>query len=213
MKIVAIIPIKSNSERVPGKNFRLVNGKPLYSYMIEKAIQCNFDAVYVDTDSHEITQYCKEKKVCVIKRVPDLAKNDANGNDLLNYHASIIEADLYFQLFVTAPLLKVESINACISILQKNQDYDSVMTVEEIYSWFWFNNKPVNYNPKNLPRSQDANPIIVETTGLYGIRKSALLQRHCRIGDAPYFFKISGNETIDLDDESDFILLDHKLNA
>ena len=116
MKTIAIIPIKSNSDRVPGKNFRRVNGKPLYYYMLEKAVRGDFDQIYVDTDSDEIKEYCAGIDTPIINRLPDLSSNDANGNDLLNYHASIIDADVYFQLFVTAPLLKVDSINDCINL-------------------------------------------------------------------------------------------------
>ena len=119
--------------------------------------------------------------------LPKLALDSANGNDLLNYHAKIINADIYFQLFVTAPLLKIETINKCISLLKKSKTYDSILTVNKIYSWFWFKGKPVNYEPRILPRSQDAKPIIQETTGLYGITKKSLIKRKCRIGYNPKF--------------------------
>lgn len=78
------------------------------------------------------------------------------------------------------------------------------MTVKTIYSWFWFNNKPVNYNPRVLPRSQDAVPVINETTGLYGIKKDSLKKHKCRIGVKPYFFEVSDEESIDLDNQKDF---------
>ena len=60
----------------------------------------------------------------------------------------------------------------------KNKKYDSILTANKIFTWFWFKNKPVNYNPKILPRSQDAKPIIMETTGLYGIRAQALKKKN-----------------------------------
>ena len=124
---------------------------------------------FIDSDSKEVENYCK-KNYSFIKRKPKLARDNANGNDLLNYHSKIIKADIYFQLFITSPLLKVSSINECIETLKKNKKFDSIFTAQKIYSWFWFKNKPVNYQPKVLPRSQDAEPIIQETTGLYGIR-------------------------------------------
>ena len=65
----------------------------------------------------------------------------------------------------------------------------SILTSHEIYSWFWFKNKPINYSPKVLPRSQDAKPITVETTGLYGITYPALKKNKCRIGKKPFFLK------------------------
>ena len=171
MKIVAIIPIKSKSKRVKNKNFKRINKKPLYYFLLSKVKHCNFDDVYVDTDSSEIKNYSLKMGYKYIKRLPKLSKDSANGNDLLNHHAKMVDADIYFQLFITAPLLSIKSINQCISILKKSKNKDSILTVNKIYSWFWYNNKPINYNPKVLPRSQDAIPIIQESTGLYGIKK------------------------------------------
>ena len=123
----------------------------------------------------------------MIDRLKKLSKDNANGNDLINYHYKLIKADLYFQIFITAPLLSIKSMNKCISLLKKKKNNDSILTVNKIYSWFWFRNKPVNYLPKVLPRSQDAQPIVQETTGLYGIKNKALKKYKCRIGKKPIF--------------------------
>ena len=123
---------------------------------------------------------------------------------MLNYHAKIVDADIYFQLFITSPLLKVKTINKCIKFLKNNKKYDSILTTKSIYSWFWFKKKPVNYNPQILPRSQDAVPIVNETTGLYGIKRKALEKNKCRIGKKPFFFEVSDEECIDLDNNKDF---------
>ena len=204
MKIVVIVPIKKNSKRVRKKNFKVINKKKLYEYLLEKLQFCNFDEIYIDSDSSEIEKYTKNKGYRFIKRKRYLSKDNANGNDLLNYHSSIISADIYFQLFITAPLLSIKTINDCIKILKNSKAKDSILTVNEIYSWFWFNGKPVNYKPKVLPRSQDANPIIQETTGLYGIKRKSLIKRKCRIGFKPIFYKIPSTESIDLDNLKDF---------
>ena len=103
MKKACFIPIKSNSERVPGKNFRILCDKPLYQYIIENAIAAGcFDDIYVDTNSAEVKAFCEKNNVKVIERKEELARNTANGNDLLNYHYDLHpEYDLYFQLFAT----------------------------------------------------------------------------------------------------------------
>ncbi len=113
---------------------------------------------------------------------------------------------------MTAPLLKIESINKCIEILVKNKKIDSIFTSKSIYSWFWFKKRPVNYNPKVLPRSQDARPVVVETTGLYGIQKKALLKYKCRIGKKPFFFEVSDIENLDIDNKHDVEILKYFLN-
>ena len=157
----------------------------------------------------EIENYCRKKGYKFIKRLPKLAFDGANGNDLLNYHSKIINSDIYFQLFVTAPLLKIETINKCIKIMKEKKNFDSILSCKSIYSWFWFNKKPVNYKPKILPRSQNAKPIIQESTGLYGIKSNTLKKKRCRIGAKPFFYLISGNEALDLDTEDDFRYLEY----
>ena len=115
----------------------------------------------------------------------------------------MIDADIYFQLFITSPTLKFNTINKCINILKRSKKYDSIFTCKKIYSWFWFNRRPVNYQPKVLPRSQDAKPIVQETTGLYGIRKESLKKYKCRIGKKPYFYEVQNKESLDIDDLED----------
>ena len=204
MKSVCIIPIKAESVRVHKKNFRLLNGVPLYEHFLNKLKKCSFDEIYVDTDNDEIKKFIENIGFIHIHRLPELATSQANGNDLLNYHASIIEADYYFQLFITAPLLNSETINKAIDILKNDSHHDSIFTANEIYSWFWHQGKPVNYDPMILPRSQDAVPIIRETTGLYGIKRNALLECQCRIGQTPYMLIVDDYEAADLDTEFDF---------
>ena len=209
MKIVAIVPIKSQSKRVKNKNFKKINGKPLYKYLLDKLKFTNFDEIYVDSDSAEMEKYCRLNNYKFIKRLPKLALDSASGNDLLNFHSKIINADIYFQLFITAPLLKTKTINSCIEIVKNNKKYDSILTSKSVHTWFWYKGKPVNYNPKNLPRSQDAHPLVFETTGLYGIRRKILLNKRSRIGDKPYFYEVSDEEVIDLDNLKDFEYLEY----
>ena len=209
MKIVAIVPIKSKSKRLKNKNFKKINGKPLYKYLLDKLKFTNFDEIYVDSDSSEIEKYCRLNNYKFIKRLPKLALDSANGNDLLNFHSKVIKADIYFQLFVTAPLLKTKTINNCIEKIKKNNKYDSILTSKSIHTWFWYKGRPVNYDPKILPRSQDASPLIFETTGLYGIRNKILKKKKARIGNKPYFYEVSDEESIDLDNFKDLEYLEY----
>ena len=95
MKIVAIVPIKKNSKRVSGKNFKIIKSKPLYRYLLDKLKYCKFDEVYIDSDSEEIEKYCKKNNYKFIKRKNYLKKDNANGNHLLNYHSKIMYQFLY----------------------------------------------------------------------------------------------------------------------
>lgn len=205
MKVAAFIPIKSNSERVPGKNFRVLNGKKLYEYIIEHSISVNvFDDIFIDTNSEEIKRFAENLNCKVIERREELARNTANGNDLLNYHfEQFPHYDYYFQLFATAPYLQPSSIKACVDALTGSSVYDSCFTAVKHQGFFWLNNMSINYRPCILPRSQDMLPIVEETTGLYGITHHALEKYRCRIGAKPYIHYVSKFEAVDINTEED----------
>lgn len=205
MRTACFIPIKSNSERVPGKNFRVLNGKKLYQYICEHVkIADVFDDVYVDTNSEEIAEYAKSIGFYVIERKPELAKNTANGNDLLVYHyQKFPQYDYYFQLFATAPYLQPGTIKKCVEKLIGSEDYDSCFTATENHGFYWLNGTPINYRPGILPRSQDMLAVVEETTGLYGIKRDSLERYRCRIGRKPFIFAVSKFEAVDINTEED----------
>lgn len=208
MRTACFIPIKSNSERVKGKNFRLLNGKKLYEYIINNVIEAAcFDDIYIDTNSDEIKEYVLKRNLKVIERLDELASATANGNDLLVYHKEKFpDYDYYFQLFATAPFLQVKSIKKCFEILTSSEEYDSCFTAVKSNGFFWLNNLPVNYRPGILPRSQDMEPMIEETTGLYGISKSSLSRFNSRIGKKPYIHLVDKFEAVDINTEDDLLL-------
>jgi N-acylneuraminate cytidylyltransferase len=210
MKTACFIPIKQNSERVPGKNFRPVGGVPLYQAIVTKALASGcFSTVFVDTNSEEAAAFAKENGAVPIARKPELALPGANGNDLLVHHAEIQpDFDFYFQLFVTAPLLKIESIRGAVSALLESGAHDSVLTAVEHKGFFWRAGLPISYQPNLLPRSQDLVPVVEETTALYGIGRASLRKYRCRVGAQPFFFPVSRLEAVDLNTEDDFVYLD-----
>lgn len=205
MKTACFIPIKANSERVPGKNFRMLNGKKLYTYLCEHVQTADvFDAVYVDTNSEEIAAYARQMGFIPIQRRPELAKSSANGNDLLGYHRQLYpQYDYYFQLFVTAPYLQPGTIRTCVETLLSSEEYDSCFTVTKNHGFYWFHGMPINYRPGILPRSQDLTPVMEETTGLYGIRGTSLERYRCRIGRKPYLHVVDAYEAVDINTEED----------
>lgn len=206
MKTACFIPIKANSERVPGKNLRELNGKKLYQYICEHVKEADvFDDVYVDTNSEEVASYAKSMGFYVIERKPELALNTANGNDLLVSHfLQYPDYDFYFQLFAIAPYMQPKTIRDCYQRLTASQEYDSCFTALENHGFYWFGNTPVNYRPEILPRSQNITAVVEETTGMYGISHDSLEKYRCRIGRKPYMHFVSKFEAVDINTEEDF---------
>ena len=213
MSTACFIPIKENSERVPGKNFRVLNGRKLYEYIIGHVLEADcFDDIYVDTNSREIKEYVEAlgKNIKVIDRLEWLAENTANGNDLLVYHQEKFpQYDYYFQLFATAPYLTPQSIRECYDFLLASEEHDSCFTALKNMGFYWMNQTPINYRPGILPRSQDLQPMIEETTGLYGISREALKKYRCRIGRKPYIHFLSKFEAVDINTEQDLKLAEY----
>lgn len=205
MKIVCFIPVKSNSQRVSGKNFRILCGKPLYQYIIDHCIEADcFDDIIVDTNSRDVQEYCIEKGVKWMKREEYLEKATANGNDLLNHQFDLYpDYDYYFQLFATSPFLQPNSIRRAVSTLVGSTEYDSTFTAIEEHSFYWYAGNPINYRPCILPRSQDMQPVYEETTGLYGMSKEALKKYRCRIGAKPFICLVTKFEAVDINTEED----------
>ena len=70
-RVACFIPIKRRSNRVPQKNFRLLNGKKLYRHIIDTVVASKaFNDIFVDTDSKEIMTYCKEQNININKKKP-----------------------------------------------------------------------------------------------------------------------------------------------
>ncbi len=205
MRTACFIPIKAHSERVPGKNLRILNGKKLYEFVCENVRRADvFDDVFIDTNSREIAEYAERMGFFVIERKPELAMNTANGNDLLVYHYSQYpDYDFYFQLFATAPYLQPRSMKSCCNRLTSSTEYDSCFTATANHSFYWYAGTPVNYRPGILPRSQDMLPVIEETTGLYGICRDSLEKYRCRIGRKPYIHIVDKFEAVDINTEED----------
>lgn len=211
MKTAAFIPIKSHSERVPGKNFRNWKGRPLYQWIITRALDAGcFADVFVDTDSADVMDFARQHRVSIIHRRRDLAGNGANGNDLIAHHYDLFpEYDAYFQLFATAPELRPETIASCVDTLtlaEHDGEFDSVMTGAWIRGWFWLTDRHPLYRPSILPRSQDWISVWKESTGLYGILREPLKRYRQRIGARPIMYPIDDAEMVDIDTPADMAL-------
>ena len=218
MKIFAIVPIKHNSSRVPGKNYRLMNGKPLFHYILETLSKSEFiTEIYVDTNSPIIKEGVLNNFpwIKIYDRPEHLCPGDTSTNTLLK---NIIEdlnldADLYLQTHTTNPLLKVETIdNAIKQFLEVKDSYDSLFSVKTHYTRFYDKNgRDMNHNRFKLIPTQDLDPIYEENSCIYIFPKSTLFKYNARIGKEAFLFKMNEIESQDIDWEDDFLLTEQLL--
>lgn len=211
--IVALVPMRHHSERVPGKNYRPLAGKPLFHHILDTLSQCpEITRIAVDTDSPTIIDSLHEQypQVAIIERPEHLRAGTIPMNEVLLHDTAQLPADLYLQTHSTNPLLRPESISRAIQILTSQfPTYDSLFGVTRLQTRLWDQlARPVNHNPAILLRTQDLPPIYEENSCIYLFSRQTLEQRRNRIGERPYMFEIPAAEAWDIDEELDFQIVD-----
>ena len=209
MKIVAFLPVKGTSERIENKNMKLMDGKPLFLYTLEKLVKCDFlDEVYLDSESKEVFDMASEIECKHIYRDPSLATNKTDGHKLFYNEVKQVEADIYIQILCTSPFIKPETIERGIKILKEKSEYDSVVLMSKEKQYLWKDNQPI-YDKYHIPNSKDLPYTMVETMGLYIIRKDVALKNKMRFGDKVYFLEAEPIEKIDVNYPDEFNLANY----
>ena len=216
-KIAALVPMRHDSQRVQGKNYRELAGHPLYTYILGTLLSCpEISIVVVDTDSPVIKDGVRQQfpTVKVIDRPEHLRSGETPMNEVLLYDTSLIEADFYLQTHSTNPLLRRETISGAIQALFQNYPtFDSLFSVTRIQTRLWDSlGRAINHNPEVLLRTQDLPPIFEENSCIYIFTRQTLHERCNRLGERPFMFEINAAEAWDIDDEIDFQSTDFLIN-
>lgn len=210
-KITAVMPIKLNNERLPGKNTKLLGNKPLIQYQLEilKNIK-DINDTYVFCSSDKIKKYLPAN-IHYLKRDPILDYPTSNFTQIFSSFMGKIDSDIYVYAHATAPFVTSSTIIECINAVISGK-YDSAFCAVKIQDYLWIDGKPLNFDASNLPRSQDLKPIYRETSGVYVFKKEVFLKSKRRVGDNPYIKEVSFKESIDINTEDDFRLAEIFLN-
>ena len=213
MKLAALVPMRHHSQRVPGKNYRPLAGKPLFHHIIETLLAVpEIETVIVDTDSQPVMDGVRRHfpTVKLIERPEHLRADDVPMNDILLYDTAQVNADFYLQTHSTNPLLKAETISRAIQSLFTNYpNYNSLFSVTRWQTRLYFQDgKAINHNPLELIQTQDLPPVYEENSCLYLFTRENLERKHHRIGDKPFMFEIDKSEAWDIDEELDFEITD-----
>lgn len=208
-RVAAIVPMRHDSKRVPGKNWRPLGGRPLFEHVILALQECDcVDRIVIDTDSPVIRSIAQKDfpDVMVLQRPEHLRDDTLPMNDVLLHTITQVPADIYIQTHSTNPLLRADTITrAFSSFVQSQSMHDSLFSVSRLQQRLWDGNtKPVNHNPAILQRTQDLPPIFAENSCLYIFCRQTLEKRKNRIGATPMMFEIDRGEAWDIDEEIDF---------
>ena len=208
-RIVALVPMRHHSQRVPGKNYRPLAGKPLYQYIIETLLAVpQIDEILVDTDSPPVMAGLREHypDVRVVERPEHLRADDIPMNEILAYDMSLAEADFYLQTHSTNPLLRAKTVQRAIETFLANYPArDSLFGVTRWQTRLYDQlGRAINHNPAILLQTQDLPPVYEENSCIYLFNRQNFLTRRNRIGERPLMFEIPRLEAVDIDEEADF---------
>jgi CMP-N-acetylneuraminic acid synthetase len=215
-KIVALVPMRHHSQRVPGKNFRPLAGKPLFHHIISTLLACpEISQVVVDTDSQPVMHGLQQffPNVATLERPDHLRADTISMNEILLYDTSQVHADYYLQTHSTNPLLRSSSISRAIQAFLANiPAFDSLFSVTRLQKRLWDQHgHAINHDPSILLQTQDLPPIFEENSCIYIFSRHTLVERQNRLGYHPYMFEMDASEAWDIDDELDFLITEFLL--
>ncbi len=210
MRIVAVIPIKLQNERLPGKNTKPLGGIPLIQYALSTMLNVSeIEDIYVFCSDIQISEYIPDG-IKLLIRPKELDLPSSNFTQIFSVFSELVPADIYVYMHATAPFISVRSVKECIDAVVCGK-HDSAFTATKIQDFLWTDGKPLNFDPANIPRSQDIMPIYRESSGVYVFRKEVFLQYKRRIGISPFICEVGYREAVDINTSEDFELAEKLL--
>ena len=211
MKVVGIIPIKLNNERLPGKNIKMLGNKPLIKYILNTLNKVKgLDEVYVYCSNEAIVEYI-DGLATFLKRDKKLDEKTANFTQIFTSFMNEVDADVYVYAHATAPFITKETIEEEIESVVSGK-YDSAFTAEKIQDFLWEDGNPLNFDAQNVPRSQDLPVVYRETSGVYVFTKEVFEKYKRRIGMNPNIIEVDRKEMVDINYIEDFQLAEKMLS-
>ena len=212
-KFAALVPMRHHSQRVPGKNYRPLAGKPLYQHIVGTLLSVpEISIVVVDTDSEPVMDGLRRKfpQVVILPRPEKLRADTIPMNEILLFDTSQVEADFYIQTHSTNPLLRSETISKAVkAFLDVYPGHDSLFSVTRLQTRLYDQHgHAINHDPNILLQTQDLPPVYEENSCMYIFSRENLERRCNRLGERPLMFEMDADEAWDIDEELDFDITD-----
>lgn len=205
MKTVALIPIKLNSQRLPHKNILPIAGHPLCWHICNTLNQIKeINEVYVYCSDPAVREYIPTE-TRFLQRPMWLDGDSVKGFDIYREFMKTVDADVYVLAHTTSPFIKKSSCQNALNHILSGEN-DSAFSAERIQTFAWYKGNPINYDLNDVPRTQDMEPIWVETSAFFMFRKEIFSVYNRRIGFNPYIQEVSGIEAVDIDEPKDYEL-------
>jgi CMP-N-acetylneuraminic acid synthetase len=209
--IISIVPIKKNSKRLPNKNFRDFNGKPLYHWILETLESVDqIDKIVVNTNSETVIESAPEKLDVEISERPERFYDDRTTENIIAYEVDRQDADIYVQTYCTNPLLQAGTIAKALNEFLDSQSHDSLFTPVRHQAPFYDENlESINHDPQEAIPFQDLPPVYEDVGNMFIYTDEAFKKTHHRLGENPMIFELDKIEAIDIDTKDEFDLAEY----
>ena len=210
--VVALLPVKAHSARVPEKNFRDFHGKPLTRWILETLLGiAGVERIIINTDARkklEDVGVSDSDRVQIRDRKPLLCGDEVSMNLILADDVASSDSELFLMTHTTNPLLRRDTIERAMAEFFTKcaaSTADSLFTVNRYQTRFYrADASPINHDPDNLIPTQDLEPWFEENSNLYIFTRTSFLKTNARIGRKPMMFQTPRIESFDLDTEDDW---------
>ena len=205
-KITAVIGVRKGSERIVNKNIKPFNDTSLLENKIKTLQKVkNLDEIVVTTDCDKMYSLAETLGVTPMRRPDYYTSNDCPGSENLKFIAEQVDTDYILYTPVTSPLVKSETYEDIINTFRNlDSKYDSVVTMNYLKDFLWEDDKPLNYDPLNCPRSQDMESVFRLNFGGCLLPRETMIKNKYVVGDNPYWYELTETEGIDVDVPFDF---------
>ena len=212
MKVLALLPMKAESERVKGKNFRVFGNKPLFRWILDTSYDLEIiDKIVINTDARSILAkkgLLEDDRIIIRDRPLKICGNEVSMNKIINDDINNFDSDIYLMTHTTNPFLSKSSIENAILKFQdalSKEKIDSMFSVNKVQERFYSSSaKALNHDPKNLIPTQNLEPWYKENSNLYLFTKKSFNKTNARIGEKPMMLEMDPLESIDIDTPSDW---------
>ncbi len=205
MKIKALVAVRSGSMRVQNKNLRPFAGSSLLEVKLEQLKRIKgLDGIIVNSNDDTMLGIAAKMGCETVKRDPYYASNEVSMSDVYKNMAENCDCDVIAYINVTNPLLKDETIEKAIEEYKAMQDFDSLNSAHLVKEFMFLDNKPVNYDLQNQPRSQDLPDYYALNFAINIISKEKMIECKNVVGKKPWIYGIDEIEATDIDNPIDF---------
>lgn len=218
---IAFIPVRGGSKSIPLKNIKLINQKPLVYWALKSANEAScVDKIVVATDSEKIKNTVLEfkfEKVEVYDRDAENAQDTSSTESVMVEYikkSNLQHEDKFILIQATSPMLKPEHIDGMYKKLLET-GADSIFSCVREKQFHWIETaegvKPINYDPKNRPRRQDFNGLIVENGACYINSVGNILKDNCRLSGKIEFYELPPEAVYEIDEKHDWVIAENLL--